>query len=365
MRKNIARRVVYSWALWRHIERERVATGTNQMERWHLRDMHQGSKVSYLTRWLASHVATRTRKADVTVRSTWIDHYPQAHSYYQTTAGAPRSPVSVELADLLLVVKVQDSRGIVLRERAVLLQAKCADHPECLDASHAGSSTHDERNLLEACCAPIRVTSAAGRLSPPINSARADYDLGASAAQPGLESYARYLLVPRDEHSQKLPYMTVWPQMLIAHTGSLAHFSEVMLAMMGMGSPSAFAGADVNTSVATTGWDHLVKDLTDYCNGQPPLNRFKAKTGSTFPRHVERSYDVSSFHPFRAILSSLLQKVFEGSWLERSWQLQMMPDAAGKMPPPGRPDDVEDLPVGGFTRLQVTITTSHPLKPLG
>lgn len=365
MGKNIARRVVYGWALWRYIERARNTIATNQMERWHLRDMHQGSKVSYLTRWLASHVATRARKADVTVRSTWIDHYPQAHSYYQETAGTPRNPVSVELADLLLVVKVQDSRGSVFSERAVLLQAKCADHPEYLDASHAGSSTHDERNLLEACCAPIRVTSAAGRSSPPINSVHADYDLGASAAQLGLENYARYLLVPRGEHPRKLPYMTVWPPMLSAHSGSLAHFSEVILAMTGMGSTGAFAGAHVNTSAATTGWDHLVKDLTVYCNGQPPLNRFKAKTGLTFPRHVERSYDVSTFHPFKAIVVSLLRRVFDGSRLEKSLQLQMMPDGAGMMPPPGRQDDLEDAPIGGFTRLQVTITTPEPLKPLG
>jgi len=365
MRKNIAKRTVYGWALWRYIERERMAIGTNQMERWHLRDMHQGSKVSYLTRWLTSHVATRTRDADVTVRSTWIDHYPQAHSYYQATAGAPINPVSVELADLLLVVKVQDSGGLALSERAVLLQAKCADHPEFLDASHAGSSTHDERNLLEACCAPIRVTSASGRASPPINSARVDYDLGASAVQLGLESYARYLLVPRDESPQKLPYMTVWPSALIARSGSLAHFSDVMLAMTGMGTPGAFAGADVNTAAATTGWDHLVKDLTDYCNGQPPLNRFRTKTGLAFPRHIERSYDVSTFHPFRAIVSSFLRRVFEGSWLERSWQLQMMPDGAGKMPPPGREDDLQDSPIGGFTHLQVTITAPKPLKPLG
>ncbi|MBB2777503.1 UNVERIFIED_ORG: hypothetical protein HNP28_002839 [Comamonas terrigena] len=159
--------------------------------------------------------------------------------------------------------------------------------------------------------------------------------------------------------------MTVWPPMLIAHTGSLAHFSKVMLAMTGMGSPGAFAGANVDTSAATTGWDHLVKDLTDYCNVQPPLNRFKAKTGLTFPRDVERSYDVSTFHPFKVIVSSLLRRVFEGSWLEKSLQLQMMPDGAGKMPPSERQDGLEDSPIGGFTRLQVTITTPEPLKPLG
>lgn len=364
MRKNIARRTVYGWALWRYIERERMAIGTNQMERWHLRDMHRGNKVSYLARWLASHIATRTRKADVTVRSTWIDHYPQAHSHYQAATGTP-IPVSVELADLLLVVKVQDSGGSTFSERAVLLQAKCAGHPEFLDSSHSGSSTDDERHLLEACCAPIRVTSAAGRASPAINSACVDYDLGASSAQLGLKSYARYLLVPRNEFPRNLPYMTVWPPALRSHSGSLAHFSEVMLAMTGVGAPGTFAGANVNTSAATTGWDHLVKDLTDYCNGQPPLNRFKTKTGVAFPRHVERTYGVSTFYPFRAILSSLLRRVFEGSWLERSLRLQMMPDGSGKTPPPEREDGSQDPPVGGFTLLQVTLNVSEPLKPLG
>jgi hypothetical protein len=363
MMKNIARRTVYGWALWRHIENQRLTISTNQMERWHLRDMHQRSKVSYLTRWLASHVATRTRKADVKVQSTWIDQYPQAHSYFQATAGAKNSPVSVELADLLLIVKVQDLGGAVFSERAVLLQAKCANHPDLLDVSHAGSSTHDERNLLEGCCAPIRVTSAAGRASPPINSARADYDLGASAAQLGLKSYARYLLIPRVEYPKKLPYMTIWPSGLTAHSGSVAHFSEMMLAMTGMMGGGSFAGAIVNTSAAKTGWDHLVTDLRDYCNAQPPLNRFKNKTNLTFPRHVECSYDAATFHPFRTIVSSFLRKVFQGSWLERSLQLQMMPDSAGKIPPLSSEDDMQDSPIGGFTLLQVTITTSEPLKP--
>lgn len=366
MRKNIARRTVYGWALWKHIEKERMAIGTHQMERWHLRDMHQGSKVGYLTRWLASHIATRTRKADVTVRSTWIDHYPQAHSFYRVTAGAPTSQVSVELADLLLVVKVQDARGTTFSERAVLLQAKCTDHPRFLDASHAGSSTDDERHLIEACCAPIRVTSAVGRTSATINSARADYDLGASSVKVGLETYARYLLVPRDEFPRDLPYMTLWPPTLSVRTGSLAHFSEVMLAMTGVGTPGAFAGAIVNTSAGTTGWDHLVKDLTEYCNSQPPLNRFKTKTGVVFPRHVERSCDVSTFNPFRAIFSSILRIIFEDSWLERSLLLKMMPDdGAGKMPPPEREDDTQEPPVGGFTLLHVTVNVSRPLNPLG
>lgn len=319
--KNIARKSVYGWSLWKHIERERLDIGTNQMERWHLRDMHQGRKVSYLTRWLSSHVATRTGKGNVTVRSTWIDHRPQAHSDYQATAGATVSRVSVELADLLLVVKVQGLGGTTFSERAFLLQAKCVDDPECLDTTHAGISTANERLLLEACCASIRITAGAGRTSPPINSVRTDYDLGASSTKLGLKSYARYLLVPRIELLAYSPYMTVWPSALSAHSGSLAHFSDVILAMTGVTKSGVFAGADVNTSAATTGWDHLVKDLIDHCNGQPPLSRFKTKTGVSFPRHVERTYDVSTFHPFRAIFSALLRKIFEGSWLERSLRM--------------------------------------------
>lgn len=365
MRKNIRRNTIYGWALWKHIEKERIAINTHQMERWHLRDMHQRTKVSYLTRWLASHIATCTRNADVTVCSTWIDHYPQAHSNYQATAGVPASPVSVELADLLLVVKVQNA-GTTLSERAVLVQAKCVDDPSCLDRSSAGSSTDDERHLLEACCGPIRVTSGAGLRSATINSLRTDYDLGASPTKLGLKTYARYLLVPRTVFPLKQPYMTLWPSALSTFSGSLDHFSKVMLAMTGLGTPGAFAGEHVNTSAGTTDWDHLVKDLIDYCNRQPPLNRFKAKTGVAFPRHVVCSYDVGTFNTFRVFFSSILRRVFEGSWLERLLLLQMMPDdGAGKMPPPEREDGSQEPPVDGFTLLQVTVNVSGPFNKFG
>ena len=366
MRANIARRTVYDWALWKHIEKERMAINTHQMERWHLRDMHQGRKVSYLTRWLASHIAKRTKNADVKVRSTWIDHYPQSHSQYLATAGVAPSDVSVELADLLLVVKVQNPGGTTFSERAVLLQAKCADDPRYLDSTPVSSSTEDERHLLEACCAPIRVTSAPGKTSATINSARTAYDLGASPTEPGLETYARYLLVPRTALPSERPYMTLWPSALISPSGSLAHFSEVMLAMTKMGTPGTFAGANVNTSAGTTDWDHLVKDLIDYCSSQAALNRFKAKTGITIPRHVECSYDVSTFNPFKAIFSSILRRVFKDSWLERSLLLQMVPDdGAGKRAPPEREDGSQEPPVGGFTILQVTVNVDKPLDQLG
>lgn len=363
--KNIARKFLYGWSLWENIERERRGIRTNQMERWHLRDMHQRIKVSYLTRWLSSHVATRRGKGDVTVSSTWIDHRPQAHSYYLATAGATASQVSVELADLLLVVRVRGVRGSPISERALLLQAKCVDHPVSLDSSYAGKSTVKERHLLEACCASIKITGLPGLASNPINSARTDYDLGASLTKLGLKSYARYLLVPRKKLLPHLPYMTVWPSALSAHSGSPAHFAEVVLAMTEVTKPGGFPGADVNTSAATTGWDHLVKDLMDYCNGLKPLNRFKSKTGLTFPPHVESTYDVGSFHRFRAIFRALLQKLFEGSWLERSLRLQMMPDGDGKMPPPEMNDDAQDEPIGGFTLLQITINDPDRLEPLG
>lgn len=362
MLRNIAKKKVYGWSLWKRIENTRIAIGTMQMERWHLRDMHMGHKVSYLTRWLASHIAAKTRNGNVTVRSTWIDHYPQAHTYYQPAGSTVKKSVSVELADLLLVVKVQNSGGLSLSERAVLLQAKCSNLPQILDASHAGSSTDDERNLLEACCAPICVTSGAGSSSTPINSKRSAYDLGASVLNPGLGIYARYLLIPRKFFSRSLPYMTVWPASLTARTGSPAHFSDILLAMTGVGAPGAFAGSAVNTSIATTGWDHLVKDLTNYCNNQPWLNRFASKTGLPFPRDIQRSYNIRNFHPFSAIFSSFLRKVFEGSWFEKTLCLKMMPDEGGKVPPWGREDKFQEAPNGGFTLLQVTITIPHSLS---
>lgn len=358
MLKNIAKKTLYGWALWEHIEATRRNINTNQMERWHLRSMHLGTKVSYLARWLTSHIALHTSTGKVTVRSTWIDQYPQAHSEYLTSAGS-QEKVSVELADLLLIVKTQNGAGTPLTERAVLIQAKCSDSPTRLDSTTANSSTDKERHLLEACCTQVRVTSGRGASSSPINDARPAYDLGASPTQPGLENYARYTLIPRTKFPKQLPYITIWPQSLSTDSGSPTHLSDVLLAMAGIGTPGAFAGASVNTSAAITDWDYLVSDLTTYCDSQNPLNRFKNKTSTTFHRTTEKSYEVGDISSFKSILKSILRRLFEGSWIERSFQLNIMANETMPPFPPETGHKPGDEPERGFTLLQITITTSE------
>lgn len=367
MLKNISNKSLFGWPLWRFIEKQRSAISTHQMERWHLRDLHDGSKVRYLTRWLASHVRHSTIDAIVSVQSTWIDHYPQAHTkFVPATAGSP-VPVSVELADLLLVVEVRDTAGIITSKRAALLQAKCSNRTTDLDSAYAGTSTQDERHLLEANCARIKVTSAAGASSPPINAKRSDYDLLASPANPGLEDFARYLLIPRTDVSKRLPkelpYMTVWPPKLAALTGNAAHFSDVMLAMAGMGTAGTFSGAVVASSSAVPDWSHLVDDLIAHCKSQPHLKRFHPKTKKVIPRYQRREYDVSVFRRCRAFFIGVLRSAFDRGWLDSPLQLNIMPKGR-HTPPPTDAELQNDEPVEGFIILEVSIRTSKPLKPV-
>lgn len=360
MLNNISGKSVFGWPLWRFIESQRIAISTHQMERWHLRDLHDGRKVSYLCRWLASHIRNSTTDGTVSVESTWIDHYPQAHSYFVPSTGAP-VPVSVELADLMLVVEVRDTAGHVASKRAALLQAKCSDSTAHLDKTAAGTSTQDERHLLEANCARIRVTAAAGANSPPISTKRLDYDLLTSPARPGLQDFARYLLIPRTIFPKELPYMTVWPPTLVALTGHPAHFSDVMLAMAGMGGPGVFSGAEVASPTAVPDWTHLVDDLIAYCRTQPPLKRFCPKTGKLIPRYEQREYDVGRFQWFRAFFIGLLQGAFDRDWLRSPLQLNILPSGRDTTPPSD--DEIQnDKPLEGFTVLTVKITTSNPLK---
>ncbi|BEV72955.1 hypothetical protein THUN1379_24370 [Paludibacterium sp. THUN1379] len=360
MMKNIARHTLYGWRLWEYVERERHRIGTRQVERWHLSDMHSQRRINYLARWLASHVAKQCRNGHVTVSSQWIDQYPQAHSHYQLPGSPAPHTVSVELADLLLLVQVVNQQQTTISERAALLQAKCCQRPDALDPPH-DTSTLKERNLLEACCAPLRVTRDSGSTAAPINPAHAQYDLGATPQTPGLKPYARYLLIPLGKLPRTLPYQLLWPSQLHAGQGPMLHLAEAILAMTGLGLPTHYAGHPLNPPGAATDWDHLVRDLIQYCTRQPNLNRFASQTQRTIPREVYARYDLGQISPLRTIVRALLSKGLQMSGLERWLQMTAIP-AGPRLPPPVPTPDSE-APSGGFTVLTVRIQVDGPLSP--
>ncbi len=351
----MTKRTVYGWRFWRYVENQRKSKNTNQMERWHLIHLHREHEVKYLTRWLARHIASISNDAHVTVSSNWIDQYPQARTRYQLSASQNPLPVNVELADLLLVVKVQDLGNTTHSERATLLQAKCVTNPDSLDRSSPNTSTQNERHLLEACCEPLRVVSGSKKNSPPINKNHATYDLGASPTQLGLNRYARYLLVPKSEMRKCLPYMTVWPSALCTLTGSPNHLSDVVLGMAEIGTKSSFKGAIVDRS---TDWGHLVDDLIDYCNRQPKLNRFKSKTGRLTSRKISCSWSSKKFYKSQGFTNSYFRN---GSAYQQLLMQTVLNENGGKHPPSGIINS-QDKPFSGFTLIQITISTTETFE---
>lgn len=363
--RDISRWSVFGWSLWEKIEDARLAFKTNQIERWHLRELHSSRRVKYLARWLCSHVDQQYRHGRVEVTSTWIDQYPKAHTMYAASQSSAPAQVSVELADTLVLVRVEDNLGATLTERAVLLQAKCSNKTDELEPSSPGSSTDNERKLLECCCDLIKVTSDTSRNSAPINPIHPTYDLGTSTSAPGLNTFARYLLIPRKRKSAGLPYMLLWPTSLNSLNGQADHIGDAMLAMAGMPSKSPVVGKSLSGQGVPPDWKHLVDDLISYCKSRNPINRFSS-SGKPIPRLIRSGPYTASFRRALFYIAGIvLGAAVRRTCIERLLVCQLVGDT-NNIPPfgPNEPsrNEPDDEPIGGFGVISVTITVPGPIK---
>lgn len=175
----------FGWINWNRLHTQQVAgLLPHGREREALKFLHRRSSLSVL----AARVAAQSPGLVVQAESIWVDGTPQ--TTFTDSAG---KVANCELADLLLIVRKEETNGTLLSERALLLQAKITPKSNRLTS---GSSTKLERRLLEKVnrLIPLHLHRDTARTNL-INT----YLLGAEAsgAAIGLNDCARYLLAPK------------------------------------------------------------------------------------------------------------------------------------------------------------------------
>lgn len=178
--------MLLNWAEWRRVYGRFLRSGYRSLERWVLRYIHSRHTLRRLA-WSISHEfnITGVNANVVSVDSIWIDGTPQAKAI--TTGGAS---VQCELADLLLILEVQDSRGKTIKYRGLLIQGKVTTIYNKLPR---GASTRKERLLLEDMDRTQSLDLYRGNKPSP-QSRIGSYLLGGG---PGLADCACYCLMPK------------------------------------------------------------------------------------------------------------------------------------------------------------------------
>lgn len=318
----------FKWALWRFIEKSlRVYCHQNhkrilERERWHLRGLHSESKVKFL----AGHLkALSKNNVIVEVESTWIDQYPKAE--FSINNGTKKS---VELADILLVISLYQGQSSLLKKVGILLQAKCSNYCSKFDNTN-GTSTLNERDLIESCDWPISVKSS--KKGSLINPNRKGYSL---QLQNGFLGYGAYLIIPNKYDQNDLPYNLLLPNSRIDNEGKVTHFSEVIKKLITENSPQ-FGRAINGTSQE---WDFLVEDLTNYVKNTPPLQKF---THSTKYRKK----------PISKVIKAVYKELIQASkFLPVFHTFCVVPDTPNQIPPlDGDWDDGKE----GFCLLEINL----------
>jgi hypothetical protein len=190
----------FSWELWERHARHFDAHSIWAFERWFLMYLHDSVSLDAIAYLIHQNLMMHGYPASVAIESIWVDGTPQAEARHAS------GEVKCELADLLLLVREEDSTGQLLDETALLIQGKVANAPNKLPG---GKSTKKERLLLENTdrYQPIKVLSGTADSSSLIGK----YTLGLSAdgKQYGLEDCAIYLLFPKlpSKHEKRLPLL--------------------------------------------------------------------------------------------------------------------------------------------------------------
>ncbi|MBB4843325.1 hypothetical protein HNP55_001844 [Paucibacter oligotrophus] len=282
---------IYSWSLWKHVERDWMAKGGDplkmQRERWHLRAHQQEVRMRQLAQWLCARLALVAPDVRVRLASLWVDHTPQAHGSYD--AGGVPQPFDCELADLLIVVRTECGKGsgATVSQRGLLLQAKVAADVDQLDPGYGDSSTVSERNLLELLCSPLDIT--VGTASTSSRLPGGPYLLQ-EPGRLGLAHLARYLQIAeyRKKGRHKPPYQLLWPSARTAAGGRTTGMGAALLGLSELSSAWPLLGTrlDAGGSAVEREFDRLAQNLgLRYLDRS--LGRFKAMTGQAVPRLID------------------------------------------------------------------------------
>lgn len=354
---------------WLNAEVSRPAQGTkgaSEQERWHLWSIHDTGGLKGLAQWLASTASARLKTSvDVKVASIWVDCLPVAWYPAPALGSSARSAGACEVGDVLLIVERTGST-----RQGMLLQAKCTAEPRNLDPAE-GKSTKSQRDFYEVNPAPwsIFVSGKAGakQLGGP-------YNLPGVGVGVTLKECARYLLIPKGEHANWrspsagtfAPYQTLWPSTRSATSGSRQHFTELVLAMAGVGLPLGTPLVGGNLVPATSAfaeWQRFVADISNFA--QPPaapaaprkISRFNAakdaviQVTATSPKPAVR---VPSTDALRGVLSGALRVL--GSAASAILPSALLLPLRMYAVPPGKAGPTPETPDTPRGMLLITVT---------
>jgi hypothetical protein len=214
---------VLTWQFWSIANIFPNPTGNQELERWHLYQLH-AVNFPQLMKSVQSRCSARTaHNVRIDAKSMWVDA-----KVYADFALANGNPVSTELADLLIDVTVL-YRGRPSFRKAGLVQAKSTQHCKQFDSGccnvGADDSSNKERDLLESHIGSIALhASGIGNgLSPRNRTAIPQpgqniFDVSTDQPTPGrgpyqLIDYATYLLFPKVQPNPPVdePYQVLTP----------------------------------------------------------------------------------------------------------------------------------------------------------
>ncbi|MGL6046449.1 MAG: hypothetical protein ACRC02_08305 [Vogesella sp.] len=193
----------FGWWLWGAVNRLRAKNkGMYGRERTLLMLLHDSRSLTQLARSIKNGYPG----SSVRVQSIWVDGTPQAE--FKTMAGETKN---CEFADLLLIVRYQNSTGQITEERGIALQVKISDKYNALPG---GESTKLERALLEDMdrSHKLELYSATSRHK---SSFIGSYDFGTGAIKTGLKDVARYTNFPKNKPWFSMgiaPLQVGWPK---------------------------------------------------------------------------------------------------------------------------------------------------------
>lgn len=315
----------FNWRDWSDIQDSLPQGKIQQLERWHLWKMHEKPMLVKFATWISEAAQDRWQSNSyVEISSAWVDAYPKAWFNLQQPPGAALQQ-KVELADLLLVVESNRKKTATCVRRALLLQAKCVDGVDQLDANSTAfpgtDSTHKERNLYESHIGLFDVKTSSAQLATKLPNS--PYTLSTTRQIIGL--YARHLLIPRQRPivsygwPRSLPYQVLTPDSRTSTSGECVHLGEVALSMAGLSAATIQIGERIDRP---SQWASLVMDLLGHTKGKKKISRF-SETKST----LLNAQASASRAP--AIMRSQPLRLPKFRWLSRLsayWQLHAVPN---------------------------------------
>ncbi|BEU74861.1 MULTISPECIES: hypothetical protein [Ralstonia solanacearum species complex] len=304
---------------------ERHHTG---QERAYLRGLHAPNALRVLRGALC-----RLPVWGVRLTSCWVDRHPQAHPL---PTGA-----NCEIGDLLVVVRhvVRQASGLWVRSRrALLLQAKTADHPDRI--AHADPSTQNEIALYTG-CQQLELRHFKRSLGTFDLSQDADLNRHPSNDWP----HWKFLQFCRDDAEYQRgawppsPIQSLWP-LALRH----ARASSLTATMQRLVDGDPDVGADMDASVNPE-WTRLCETLLQFTG-----NRVSKLAGGSWQHHVAfaSSHGLLPTAPVARVASAGTQFWQTGFQLARHPRARLLFDAMlGAVPP----DDWRlppDLPADDF-----------------